>query len=145
VRLRKRVLEAQRKALDEVKVGHLHPNEPESPAERAATADRQEQVARVIGGEHTRQGKAYAPRPMDWPGGSLITSNVCLGDTWVPYGALITVMRWFGKAPVVHIYDRATIVREVGEAGFVDVEEKDVGAQGTVAFIVARKPGGSST
>lgn len=75
------------------------------------------------------------------PGGSFISSNVCLGGTWVPYGALIAVMRWFGKAPVVYRYDRATIMRGIREAGFVEVEEKDVGAESTVAFIVARKPG----
>lgn len=74
------------------------------------------------------------------PGGTFVSSNVCLGGTWVPYGALITVMRWFGKAPVVHSYDRETILRELREVGFVEVEEKDVGAQATVAFIVAKKP-----
>ena len=64
------------------------------------------------------------------PGGSFISSNVCLGGTWVPYGSIIAVMRWFGKAPVVHIYDRETILREMREAGFVDIEERDVGADG---------------
>ena len=74
------------------------------------------------------------------PGGSLISSNVCLGESWVPYGPLITLMRWFGKAPFVHIYDRQTIQRELREAGFVSIEEKDVGADRTVAFIVANRP-----
>jgi arsenite methyltransferase len=74
------------------------------------------------------------------PGGSLISSNACLGDSWLPYGAIISVMRWFGKAPVVHIYDRETILREMHEAGFVDVVERDVGADKLVAFIVAKKP-----
>ena len=74
------------------------------------------------------------------PGGTLVSSNACLGEGWVPYGALITVMRWFGKAPVVHIYDRKTIVRELEAAGFVHIEEKDVGADHRVAFIVAKKP-----
>ena len=31
------------------------------------------------------------------PGGSFISSNVTLGDSWAPYGAMITVMRWFGS------------------------------------------------
>jgi arsenite methyltransferase len=74
------------------------------------------------------------------PGGSFISSNVCIGGTWIPYGALIAVMRWLGKAPVVYRYDRDTIMREMREAGFADVEEKDVGAGGMVAFIVAKKP-----
>jgi arsenite methyltransferase len=74
------------------------------------------------------------------PGGSFISSNACLGDTWVPYGAIISVMRWFGKAPVVHIYSRETILGELRDAGFVDVTERDVGASKLVAFIVAKKP-----
>jgi len=74
------------------------------------------------------------------PGGSFISSNVCLGESWVPYGAIITVMRWFGKAPVVYCYDRETILRELQEAGFVDIEEKDVGANRLIAFVVAKTP-----
>jgi arsenite methyltransferase len=77
------------------------------------------------------------------PGGSLISSQVCLGDSWLPYGPLITLARWFGKAPFVYIYDRETMLRELREAGFVAVEERDVGAEKTVAFVVARKPGGT--
>lgn len=74
------------------------------------------------------------------PGGTFISSNVCLAGTWVPYRTMITVMRWFGKAPRVRCYDRKTVLRELAEAGFVDVEEKDVGAHQLVAFVVARKP-----
>ena len=74
------------------------------------------------------------------PGGTFISSNVCLGESWLPYGAIITVMHWFGKAPVVYVYDRETILRELHEAGFVDIEEKDVGASPMVAFVVATKP-----
>ena len=75
------------------------------------------------------------------PGGSFISSNACLGDPWVPYGLLISVMRLFGKAPIVHIYKRETIMREMREAGFTEVQEHDVGAERMMAFIVARKPG----
>ena len=74
------------------------------------------------------------------PGGSLIVSSACLGDTWVPYGPIIAVMRWFGKAPVVHVYSRDTLFRELREIGFVDVAERDVGAEKTIAFVVAKKP-----
>jgi arsenite methyltransferase len=74
------------------------------------------------------------------PGGSFISSNACLGDGWVPYGALITVMRWLGKAPFVHVYSRETLFRELREAGFVAATERDVGAQKQVAFVVATKP-----
>jgi arsenite methyltransferase len=79
------------------------------------------------------------------PGGSLIASSVCLGDSWVPYGPIIAVMRWFGKAPVVHIYSRDTMFRELREIGFVDVTERDVGAENVVAFVVAKKPPRSRT
>lgn len=74
------------------------------------------------------------------PGGSLVASSVCLGDSWVPFGPLIAVMRWFGKAPVVQIYGRETLFRELREIGFADVTEKDVGAEKTIAFVVAKKP-----
>lgn len=74
------------------------------------------------------------------PGGSFISSNVCLGDSWVPYGAIITVMRWLGRAPRVYVYDRETILREIRDAGFVDIEAKDVGTAEMVGFIVAKKP-----
>ena len=74
------------------------------------------------------------------PGGTFISSNVCLRQGWVPYGPMITIMRWFGKAPFVHLYDRATALREIREAGFVDVEHKDVGGSDVVAFVVAKKP-----
>lgn len=74
------------------------------------------------------------------PGGTFISSNVCLAGTWVPYASIIGVMRWFGKAPRVYCYDRKNILRELRDAGFVDVEEKDVGTSGLVAFLVAKKP-----
>jgi arsenite methyltransferase len=74
------------------------------------------------------------------PGGVFISSNVCLGGTWVPYGAMIAVMRWFGKAPMVYLYDRDTVLREFRAAGFVDVEVHDVGADAIVSFVTAAKP-----
>ena len=74
------------------------------------------------------------------PGGTFISSNLCLNETWVPYGPMITVMRWLGKAPFVSSYDRRTMFHELGEAGFVDAEEKDVGAAHPIAFVVAKKP-----
>jgi hypothetical protein len=50
-------------------------------------------------------------------------------------------MRGLGKAPSVQLYDRETICDELSQAGFVEIEEMDVGAGRTVAFIVAKKPG----
>jgi ubiquinone/menaquinone biosynthesis C-methylase UbiE len=71
------------------------------------------------------------------PGGVLVSSNVCLGAAYRP---ILAVMRWLGKAPRVYCYSRKTILREIARAGFVDAEEHDVGAERTVAFVVARKP-----
>lgn len=73
-------------------------------------------------------------------GGSLIASSLCLGDARVPYGPLIAVMRWFGRAPVVHIYTRDALLRDLREVGFVDITVKDVGGAKTVVFVVAKKP-----
>lgn len=74
------------------------------------------------------------------PGGHFISSTVCLGRSWVPYGLILPVMRWVGKAPNVSIFDRAHVVAAIREAGFVDVEEVDVGAKPVVAYVYARKP-----
>lgn len=75
------------------------------------------------------------------PGGVLVASHVCLGGGWVPYGPLIAVMRWLGKAPAVQLYDRETALRELRDAGFADIEVHDVGAAKIVTFVTARKPG----
>ena len=74
------------------------------------------------------------------PGGFLVTSTVCLGESWVPYRPILTVMRWLGRAPMVKIIPRRTLVDELVAAGFVDLSEPDVGATATTAFIVATKP-----
>ncbi len=74
------------------------------------------------------------------PGGFFISSTVCLGGSWVPYGAMIRVMRFFGKAPTVEIVTAQTVADEIKRAGFVDVSQPDVGARPIVAFMVATKP-----
>ncbi|MFN3199449.1 MAG: class I SAM-dependent methyltransferase [Bradymonadia bacterium] len=75
------------------------------------------------------------------PGGFFVSSTVCLGNTWVPFGPILTVMRWMGKAPdIVRSVSTDTLVAEVKAAGFVDVQLPDVGAEKTVAFMVAKKP-----
>lgn len=73
------------------------------------------------------------------PGGFFVSSTVCLGESWAPLGPLLTVMRWLGKAPRVTVLSKATLDREVRDAGFVDVEAPDVGAGPTIAFMVAHK------
>ncbi len=77
------------------------------------------------------------------PGGFFVASTVCLGESWVPFRPLLAVMRWLGKAPrVVALISRAELRAEIEAAGFVDVEEPDVGAERSISFLVARKPGG---
>ena len=75
------------------------------------------------------------------PGGVFISSTVCLGGSWKPYGAMITVMRWLGKAPFVDILTHQEVSEAIAAAGFVDIEAPDVGAKDPViCFLVARKP-----
>ncbi|MEO1334349.1 MAG: class I SAM-dependent methyltransferase [Myxococcota bacterium] len=74
------------------------------------------------------------------PGGFFISSTVCLGGSWVPYAAIIRVMRWLGKAPMVKIITRQTVEQDIVQSGFVDVHAPDVGAKPMIAFIVATKP-----
>lgn len=74
------------------------------------------------------------------PGGFFISSTLCLSESRVPLRPVIAVMRWFGKAPYVDIFTKATLDREIRQAGFVELTAPDVGAERTVAFVVAKKP-----
>ncbi len=73
------------------------------------------------------------------PGGLLVTSTICLGESRVPWAPILTVMRWLGQAPEVWIFPKRTLAEEIGRAGFVDIEAPDVGAKREIAFIVARR------
>jgi arsenite methyltransferase len=74
------------------------------------------------------------------PGGFFISSTVCLGESWVPYGPILHVMRWLGKAPRVRMLRKHELEDELRGAGFDGLEQPDVGAESTIAFIVAAKP-----
>lgn len=74
------------------------------------------------------------------PGGFFVSSTVCLGDSWIPYAAILRVMLWIGKAPRVATFSNRTLEDEIRRAGFVDLSEPDVGAEPTIAFFVAQKP-----
>jgi arsenite methyltransferase len=74
------------------------------------------------------------------PGGSFVSSTVCLGESWAPYRPLLTVMRWLGKAPMVKILSKRALDDQMQRAGFVERTHPDVGAEPTVAFTVATKP-----
>jgi hypothetical protein len=66
---------------------------------------------------------------------------VCLGESWVPYGVILPVMRWIGKAPFVEVYSRDRLEDDLRGTGFVDLSFPDVGAkENVVAFVVAMKP-----
>jgi ubiquinone/menaquinone biosynthesis C-methylase UbiE len=74
------------------------------------------------------------------PGGFFISSNVCLGESWVPYTPILRFMRWLGKAPRVTVFSKQKLREEIEQAGFVDLAEPDVGAKPTIAFLVAARP-----
>lgn len=74
------------------------------------------------------------------PGGTLVSSTVCLGGSWVPYGMILPVMKLLGQAPTVHILEPADVERDMRDAGFVDIQAPDVGAQAQVCFMVAKRP-----
>ncbi len=74
------------------------------------------------------------------PGGFFVTSTVCLGESWIPYSPLLTVMRWIGKAPRVWVLTKDELAAEIGRAGFVDLQAPDVGANADIGIWVARRP-----
>ncbi len=77
------------------------------------------------------------------PGGSFVSSTVVLGESFVPYRPMLAVMRWLGKAPMVHIYSKHHVAEAMRRAGFVDVRQPDVGAKPIVGFMTAVKPAGA--
>jgi ubiquinone/menaquinone biosynthesis C-methylase UbiE len=74
------------------------------------------------------------------PGGFFVSSTVCLDESWIPYRPILQVMRWLGKAPRVSIFRKRQLEDEVRHAGFSGLAQPDVGADQTIAFIVAEKP-----
>jgi arsenite methyltransferase len=74
------------------------------------------------------------------PGGSFVSSTVCLGESWVPYAPLLHVMRLLGKAPMVKVFSKQSLADEIRQSGFIDLTQPDVGAKPTIAFMVAAKP-----
>ena len=75
------------------------------------------------------------------PGGTFIASTPCLAESWVPYPTIIKIMRVFGKAPPVWFFKKDALAQEVDAAGFIDRTEPDVGADKTISFLLATKPG----
>lgn len=77
------------------------------------------------------------------PGGFFVSSTVCLGGSWIPYGPMLWAMRLVGKAPWVGIVRPEALIADLEAAGFVDVERPDVGAASDIVFLIARKPDGT--
>ena len=59
------------------------------------------------------------------PGGFFVTSTVCLRESWIPYGTLLS---------------KQGLVDDIRAAGFVDLQTPDVGAKAIVGFVMARRP-----
>ncbi|MFK7999670.1 MAG: class I SAM-dependent methyltransferase [Polyangiales bacterium] len=74
------------------------------------------------------------------PGGFFVSSTPCLGESWVPYTPIVTLLRWLGKAPLVKVFDKSSFEGELKAAGFVDIAQPDVGAKEHTAFVVASRP-----
>jgi arsenite methyltransferase len=74
------------------------------------------------------------------PGGHFVSSTAVLGHSWVPYGLILPVMRWLGKAPRVHVLTREHLLERIAAAGFVDVQVTEVGAKPDILYVVARRP-----
>lgn len=74
------------------------------------------------------------------PGGFFASSTAVLGESLVPYRPILAVARALGKAPMVKVLRKTTLEAEVRTAGFVDVQQPDVGAERTIAFMLATKP-----
>ena len=74
------------------------------------------------------------------PGGFFISSTVCLGESWIPFRIILTVMRWLGKAPIVKILYKHKLENELRRAGFIEITHPEVGVTPTIAFMVTFKP-----
>ena len=73
------------------------------------------------------------------PGGFFVSSTVCLGGSWIPYKPILSFMRLLGKAPAVSTFSKQTLESELRRAGFVGISQPNVGAEATIAFMVAAK------
>ena len=58
---------------------------------------------------------------------------------WLPYGLFIKTMSLFKNLPSVYSLRAKTLLSEIREAGFRDIERHDLGLKATSAFVMARK------
>ena len=77
------------------------------------------------------------------PGGAFVSSTVCLGGVWFPpYGLILPLLRWVGKAPAVTMLSADELNTLLVQAGFVDLQTPDVGKIAPSVFLTARKASG---
>ena len=74
------------------------------------------------------------------PGGLFISKTICLGESRMPWMAVIFVMRLFGFAPFVRSLKIAELEAMVADAGFQIIETGLYPANRANRFIVAKKP-----
>lgn len=75
------------------------------------------------------------------PGGHFVSTTPCLGESAVPFGPIITVMRWLGKAPRVHIFTVGELQTSMERAGFVRVRRERVSGDRKIGFLLAERGG----
>lgn len=81
------------------------------------------------------------------PGGRFISKTACVAELNVFIRMAIPLMRLVGKAPAtVAVFDEATLVAAIAEAGFVVEQVERHGAKGkdVRAFVIAARPVGPS-
>ena len=72
------------------------------------------------------------------PGGTFVTSTVCLADSFSPWRILLAVGKLFGKVPYVNVLKRETLETYFSDAGFeIDLQWR---RQKMAAFIILKKP-----
>lgn len=74
------------------------------------------------------------------PGGVLVTSTSCLGESIIPYRPVLNLIHLIGRSPYVAVFTKATLRREILETGFVRLDEPSVSAASQIAFVMAEKP-----
>lgn len=74
------------------------------------------------------------------PGGYVISKTACLRDMNRLIPAMIKVMKFFGKAPHVLLFDAAGLEEQFRKAGFDIVETGYFGKNKSARFVVARRP-----
>lgn len=74
------------------------------------------------------------------PGGHVISKTTCLRDMNFLIPPIISVMKLFGKAPEVQLFDAHALERAFSDAGFELVETGYFGKNTATRFIVARRP-----